>query len=80
MNDSNIKDLLKVGEKYDIYLSEGNINNCKIEVRAIVDDYAVVRALRKDGTWCYQLNRLIYYKVMAKNGYIKQIPPQSLDS
>ncbi len=55
-----------------IYYNPGNLNNCKIEVRSVVDDHYIVfrRWSIKLDQWFYKMEHISYFELLAKEGYL----------
>lgn len=60
------------GLSYQIYYSDGNINNKKIHVRAIVDeDRVVYRSWSKRKGWVYSVESLYYFELLKNDGHLR---------
>lgn len=66
---------LEPGEDYRIYYNKGNINNCRIHIRAIVDDHMVVfqEYLKRRKIWVYKMKSLYYFELLDEGGNIAKI-------
>ena len=68
---TDILDFLKVDKKYEVYYNLGNLNNKRIEVRAIIDNEVVVyRILRTNN---YRMENLHYFKMLYEGGNLEKI-------
>jgi hypothetical protein len=65
--------ILKQGEKYRIFYSEGNHNNKTVHIRAIVDNSQVVFKWwsRSKQRWIYKVEDMYYFKSLSRSGNIE---------
>jgi len=63
--------VIQVGKVYDIHYGEENPNNCRVEIRGIIDGYHVVYRVKSEGgePWKhYQLSYATYFYFLHKDG------------
>ena len=67
-----LKELLKPGNKLRLFFDEGNINNKRIHIRAIIDDDYVVYKIwsRRKQIWYYQVEYIYFFKLLYEKNQI----------
>jgi len=68
------EDLIKVGNKIQKFYNENNINNCVIEIRAIVDEeYVVFKRYYLKKESAYIIESIHHFKMLYENNILKLI-------
>ena len=67
-----LKELLKPGNKLNLFFNEGNINNKTIHIRAIVDDdYIAYKTWsRRKQRWYYQIEYIYFFELLYEKNQI----------
>lgn len=75
--DVKLPEPVKPGASLWIYYNEGNINNRKIHVRAIVDERQVVFRWWSPGRrrWVYKIEDVYYFYTLGKDGFLLEKSP-----
>jgi hypothetical protein len=66
---------LEVGDVFEVNYGDGNINNRTIEVKALFDDYVVIKTLKaaRTRTHPYEVEHEYFFECAAAGGYCQKM-------